>query len=86
LPTANDLIYVRQCTSQWPGYEDWKRQIPAKDETYGRNPITLARFMKHVGTSVNNFINVSLSFLPLSPLLIKLVFWKLMANEQVADD
>jgi len=69
----------------WPGYTDWKRQIPARDETHERNPITLARFMRHVGTSVDKFINVSLSFLPLSPLLIKLFFWKRMANEQVTD-
>ncbi|KAI9463773.1 hypothetical protein F5148DRAFT_982359 [Russula earlei] len=41
----------------WPGYGDFKRQIPAKDETYSRNPITLARFMKHIGTSVDKFFN-----------------------------
>ncbi|KAI9463777.1 hypothetical protein F5148DRAFT_194849 [Russula earlei] len=41
----------------WPSYGDWKRQIPAKDETYSRNPITLARFMRHVGTSVDKFFN-----------------------------
>jgi len=41
----------------WPGYRDWKRQIPTRDETYARNPITLSRFMKHVGTSVNKFMN-----------------------------
>jgi len=57
LLVANNLIYVRHCTSQWPGYADWKRQIPAKDETRDRNPITLARFMKHVGTSVDKFID-----------------------------
>ncbi|KAI0247008.1 hypothetical protein BJV78DRAFT_1285887 [Lactifluus subvellereus] len=39
----------------WPGYGHWKRQIPARDETHARNPITLARFMKHVGTSVDKF-------------------------------
>jgi len=42
---------------QWPGYALWRRQIPIRDETYSRNPITVGRFMKHVGTSVNKFIN-----------------------------
>ena len=43
---------------QWPGYNPWRRQIATRDETHARNPITLARFMKHVGTSVNNFFKV----------------------------
>jgi hypothetical protein len=47
-------------THQWPGYESWRRQIPTRDETFGRNPITLGRFMKHVGTSVDKFFDVSL--------------------------
>ena len=62
--------FHRRLLSQWPGYDNWKRQIPTKDETYARNPITLGRFMKHVGTSVNNFITVSILLLPLSPSLI----------------
>jgi len=41
----------------WPGYDSWKRQIPLMDETHARNPITLARFMKHVGTSVDKLLN-----------------------------
>jgi len=41
----------------WPGHAYWRRQIPIRDETYLRNPITVGRFMRHVGTSVNNFIN-----------------------------
>ncbi|KAH9051297.1 hypothetical protein EDB83DRAFT_1301143 [Lactarius deliciosus] len=40
----------------WPGYMYWKRQVATRDETRERNPITLARFMRHVGTSVNNFL------------------------------
>ncbi|KAH9053780.1 hypothetical protein EDB87DRAFT_162176 [Lactarius vividus] len=40
----------------WPGYTYWKRQVGARDETRERNPITLARFMKHVGTSVDKFL------------------------------
>jgi len=41
----------------WPGYAYWRRQIPTRDETYLRNPITVGRFMRHVGTSVNYFMN-----------------------------
>ncbi|KAI9447194.1 hypothetical protein BJY52DRAFT_1193522 [Lactarius psammicola] len=40
----------------WPGYRYWKRQVPARDETHARNPITVARFMRHVGTSVDKFL------------------------------
>ncbi|KAI9429841.1 hypothetical protein BJY52DRAFT_1133721, partial [Lactarius psammicola] len=42
----------------WPGYRHWKRQIPIRDETRARNPITTARFMRHVGTSVDKFFRV----------------------------
>ncbi|KAF8257746.1 hypothetical protein EI94DRAFT_1817033 [Lactarius quietus] len=45
----------------WPGYGYWKRQIPTRDETHERNPITLARFMKHVGKSVNKFFGECIS-------------------------
>jgi len=41
----------------WPGYAYWRRQIPTRDKTYLRNPITVGRFMRHVGTSVNSFMN-----------------------------
>jgi hypothetical protein len=60
------LIDVRRLSSQWPGYENlnWKRQIATRDETQGRNPFTLGRFMKHVGTSVDKFLNVSFSLPP----------------------
>ncbi|KAI9439239.1 hypothetical protein H4582DRAFT_2075900 [Lactarius indigo] len=40
----------------WPGYRYWKRQVAIRDETHARNPITLARFMKHIGTSVDKFL------------------------------
>ncbi|KAI9439233.1 hypothetical protein H4582DRAFT_1851949 [Lactarius indigo] len=40
----------------WPGYWCWKRQIATRDETHARNPITLARFMRRVGTSVDKFL------------------------------
>ncbi|KAF8257740.1 hypothetical protein EI94DRAFT_1791524 [Lactarius quietus] len=48
-----------RCTTQirinWPGYNYWKRQIATRDETRDRNPITVARLMRHVGTSVDRF-------------------------------
>jgi hypothetical protein len=65
------LIHVPRSLSQWPGYGHWKRQIPTRDETFERQPITLARFMKHIGTSVDKFFNVSFSLPPLSLSLIK---------------
>jgi len=44
-----------QIRINWPGYRYWKRQINTRDETQGRNPISMARLMKVVGSSVNNF-------------------------------
>ena len=67
--------------SQWPGCEFWKRQIPTRDETHARNPITRARFMRHVGTSVDKFINVSFSLIPLSPSPIRGSFPSLALHE-----
>jgi len=63
---AKYLIHVRRLLSKWPGYAYWRRQIPTRDETYARNPITVGRFMKHVGTLVSKFINVSFLLLLLS--------------------
>ncbi|KAF8261608.1 hypothetical protein EI94DRAFT_782792 [Lactarius quietus] len=48
--TANTNIRIN-----WPGYQCWRRQIATRDETHARNPITVARLMRHVGTSVNKF-------------------------------
>ncbi|KAF8257745.1 hypothetical protein EI94DRAFT_1817032 [Lactarius quietus] len=45
----------------WPGYRDWKRQIATRDDTRDRNPITVARFMRHVGTSVDKFFKECMS-------------------------
>ncbi|KAF8257741.1 hypothetical protein EI94DRAFT_1757067 [Lactarius quietus] len=51
-----------RCTTHirinWPGYRSSKRQIATRDETHDRNPITIGRFMKHVGTSVEKFFRV----------------------------
>ncbi|KAI9439236.1 hypothetical protein H4582DRAFT_125817 [Lactarius indigo] len=40
---------------KWPGYGPWSLQIATRDGTHARNPITLARFMKLVGISVDKF-------------------------------
>src|SRR6267154_3476533 len=44
---------------QWPGYDDFKRQVQIKDETPARNPITVAKFAHHIGRSVEAFLRVS---------------------------
>jgi hypothetical protein len=44
---------------QWPGYNEFKRQVQIKDETPARNQITVAKFAHHVGRSVEAFIRVS---------------------------
>jgi len=60
--------------SQWPGYTHWKRQIPTKDETFQRAPITLGRFMQQIALSVDKFFNVRTSeSLPFSPSLIEFI-------------
>ena len=60
------LIYVRW-HPQWPSYGHWMRQIRTRDGSYGRNPITLGRFMRQVGISVDKFFNVSFPLLSLYP-------------------
>ncbi|KAN0131232.1 hypothetical protein V8E53_010936 [Lactarius tabidus] len=42
----------------WPGYKDYKRQIPIRDESIARNPITMAKFVGHVGRTVDTFLQV----------------------------
>ncbi|KAN0139786.1 hypothetical protein V8E53_002448 [Lactarius tabidus] len=42
----------------WPGYKEFKRQIPLRDESGARNPITMAMFVNRVGRSVNAFLQV----------------------------
>jgi hypothetical protein len=42
----------------WPGYKDYKRQIPIRDESVARNPITMAKFVRHVGRTVDTFLQV----------------------------
>ena len=46
---------------QWPGYNEYKRQvIMFRDQTYGINQITIARFAYNIGCSVEAFLRVSL--------------------------
>jgi hypothetical protein len=47
---------------QWPGYNEFKRQVQIRDETPAKNPITIAKFAQHVGRSVEAFLRVSLLF------------------------
>ncbi|KAI0296427.1 hypothetical protein BC826DRAFT_899026, partial [Russula brevipes] len=43
--------------AQWPGYSEWKRQFQTRDETPNRNPITIEKFVRHIGRSVDKFMN-----------------------------
>ena len=45
---------------QWPGYNEFKRQVQIRDETPAKNPITNAKFANHIGRSVEAFLRVSL--------------------------
>ncbi|KAN0131212.1 hypothetical protein V8E53_010916 [Lactarius tabidus] len=42
----------------WPGYKEFKRQIPIRDETTERKPITMAKFLGQVGRTVDTFLRV----------------------------
>ncbi|KAI0318507.1 hypothetical protein OF83DRAFT_1171023 [Amylostereum chailletii] len=46
---------------QWPGYNEWKRQFQTRDETVNRNIITLEKFVRHVGRSVDRFMEAAAS-------------------------
>jgi hypothetical protein len=45
---------------QWPGYKTFKRQIPIRDQSSKRNPITRAKFLGQVGRTVDAFLRVRL--------------------------
>ncbi|KAI0060992.1 hypothetical protein BV25DRAFT_821216 [Artomyces pyxidatus] len=45
-----------QIRINWPGYQEWNRQIRVRDETPEQNPISLERFARHVGRSVDIFL------------------------------
>ncbi|KAI9433290.1 hypothetical protein H4582DRAFT_1988166 [Lactarius indigo] len=42
----------------WPGYREFKRQIPARDETGAHNPITIATLAHQIGRAVDAFLQV----------------------------
>ena len=46
--------------SQWPGYIPSEQQVQLRDQTPARNPVTLERFVKHVGSRVRQFLLVGL--------------------------
>jgi len=48
--------------SQWPGYRHWAHDITTRDLTSARNLIKLVCLMNCVGTSVEGFFNVNVSF------------------------
>ena len=45
---------------QWPGYKDYKRQIPIRDDSIARKTITMSKFVGHVGRTVDTFLQVRL--------------------------
>ena len=47
-------------TFQWPGYNEFKRQVQIRDETPAENPITIGTFAHHIGRSMDTFLRVSL--------------------------
>ncbi|KAI9464619.1 hypothetical protein BJY52DRAFT_831821 [Lactarius psammicola] len=51
----------------WSGYKDFKRQVQIRDETAARNPITVGKFVHHIGRSVEAFLNSPVSKEMLSP-------------------
>ncbi|KAI9440532.1 hypothetical protein H4582DRAFT_1473413 [Lactarius indigo] len=40
----------------WPGYTPSEQQVQLRDQTPARNPVTLERFVKHVGSRVRQFL------------------------------
>ncbi|KAI0035486.1 hypothetical protein K488DRAFT_23237, partial [Vararia minispora EC-137] len=46
---------------QWPGYKEWKRQFQTRDETAARNVITLDKFIRHVGRSIDRFLEAAVT-------------------------
>ena len=58
-------VYLHSCWSQWPGYTPSEQQVQLRDQTPARNPVTLERFVKHVGSRVRQFLIVGLSLLSL---------------------
>jgi hypothetical protein len=47
---------------QWPGYPPFDHMILVRTQTPARNPMTLKRFLQHVGRKVQRFLAVGLSY------------------------
>ncbi|KAI9511587.1 hypothetical protein F5148DRAFT_1146751 [Russula earlei] len=45
---------IRIC---WPGYQPSEHQVQLRDQTPARNPVTLERLVKHVGSRVRQFLS-----------------------------
>ena len=45
---------------QWPGYNPSEQQVQLRYQTPDRNPISLDRFVKHVGSRVRQVLAVRL--------------------------
>ena len=60
-----DVHFVGTYThvSQWPGYTPSEQQVQLRDQTPARNPVTLERFVKHVGSRVRQFLVVGVIIL-----------------------
>ncbi|KAI9434990.1 hypothetical protein H4582DRAFT_1818153, partial [Lactarius indigo] len=54
----------------WPGYKDFKRQVPIRDQTRERNPITIPRFAHHIGLSVDAFLRIGPSGIQRSDIIV----------------
>ena len=62
VPLACTFFFFKPCSfprQKWPGYNEWKRQFQTRDETPNRNPITIEKFVRHIGRSVDKFMSVS---------------------------
>ncbi|KAH9007954.1 hypothetical protein EDB83DRAFT_2459501 [Lactarius deliciosus] len=51
----NSTTHVRIA---WPGYREFKRQVQIRDETSKHSPISISRFVHHIGRSVDAFLKI----------------------------
>jgi hypothetical protein len=70
---------------QWPGYKTFKRQIPIRDETSKRKPITMAKFVGQVGRTVDKFLQVRLRTLSCN-VVLRFTFQACELDSECADD
>ncbi|KAI9511571.1 hypothetical protein F5148DRAFT_974910 [Russula earlei] len=47
----------RSASAYWPGYQPSEHQVQLRDQTPARNPVTLERLVKHVGSRVRQFLS-----------------------------